>query len=262
MGQKTISEEFFERYLESQGFAFEFEKQYEGKSRRPDYTVAIEGKAYLFEVKEFEPGDMPLGTSQFDPYPPIRAKIDAARKKFKEFEGFPCCLVLHNKCAFVMTERPYVMLGAMYGDAGFKLPFDRKLGKTAGDPEAAFLGRGKMIRPHWKEPENRRISAILTLRHYPVGKRRYSRWWEGIQAQIRAGTIDPDVVPEPDFDFGELGLGVVVWDNAYAESLLPLDVFRGPYDERWTVVDNDQRLTFRGAGIVAVEPDTEPQKPG
>jgi len=29
---------------------------------------------------------MPLGTSLFDPYPSIRAKIDAARKKFKEFE--------------------------------------------------------------------------------------------------------------------------------------------------------------------------------
>ncbi|HME01301.1 MAG TPA: hypothetical protein VKM93_28810 [Terriglobia bacterium] len=110
----------------------------------------------------------------------------------------------------------------------------------------------------WKEPENRRISAILTLRHYPAGKRRYSRWWKGIRAQIKAGAIDRDAVPEPDFDFGELGLGVVVWDNAYADVPLPLDIFRGPFDERWSVVDNDQRLTFRGAGIVAVEPDTEP----
>ena len=90
MDQKTTSEELFERYLDSQGLAFEFEKQHEGKSRRPDYKIAIEGKDYLFEVKEFEPGDFPRGFSQFDPYPPIRAKIDAARKKFKEFEGFPC----------------------------------------------------------------------------------------------------------------------------------------------------------------------------
>jgi hypothetical protein len=262
MSQKTVSEELFERYLESQGLAFEFEKQYEGKSRRPDYTVAIGGKGYLFEVKEFEPGDMPLGTSQFDPYPPIRAKIDAARKKFKEFEGFPCCLVLHNKGAFVMTERPYVMLGAMYGDAGFKLAFDPNLGKAVGDPEAAFLGMGKMIRPHWREPENRRITAILTLRHYAAGMRRYSLWWDEIRRQIKAGAIDPDATPEPDFDIGERGLGVLVWDNAFAEIPLPLNVFRGPYDERWSVVDNDQRLTFRGAGIVAVEPDSEPQSLG
>ena len=249
MGQNTISEELFEQYMLSQGLAFEFEKEYEGKARRPDYRVAIEGKKYLFEVKEFEPGDLPLGTSIYDPYPPIRAKIDAARKKFKEFEEFPCCLVLYNKGAFVMTERPHVMLGAMYGDAGFKLPFDPNLGRAVGDPEGAFLGRGKMIRPYWKEPENRRISAILTLRHYPVGKRSYSRWWEGIRAEIRAGTIDRDSVPEPEFDFGELGLGVIVWDNAYADIPLPMDIFRGPYDERWSVVDNDQRLTFRGTGM-------------
>jgi hypothetical protein len=255
MGQRTISEELFERYLESQGLTFEFERPYEGRSRRPDYTVTIAGKDYLFEVKEFEPGDMPLGTSIYDPYPPIRAKIDAARKKFKEFEGFPCCLVLHNRGAFVMTERHQVMLGAMYGDMGFKIPFDPSLGGMVGNAEVAFLGRGKMIRPHWKEPENRRISAILTLRHYPLGRRRLSRWWEGIRAQIRAGLIDRDAVPEPNFDFTEMGLGVIVWDNAYAEIPLPLDIFHGPYDERWSVVDNDQRMTFRGTGIVAAEPD-------
>lgn len=262
MRQKTISEELFERYLESQGLAFEFEKLYEGRSRRPDYTVAMAGRDYLLEVKEFERGDFPLGTSIYDPYPPIRAKIDAARKKFKEFEGFPCCLVLYNNGALVMTERPHVILGAMYGDAGFKIPFNPNLGKAVGDPEAAFLGKGKMIRPHWKKPENRRISAIITLRHYAVGKRKYSQWWEGIRAQIRAGTIDRDSVPEPDFDCGELGLGVIVWDNAYADIPLPKDIFRGPYDERWSVVDNDQRLTFRGAGIVAVEPDAKLQTRG
>jgi len=260
MTQKTTSEELFERYLESQGLGFEFERQYEGKSRRPDYTVAIGGKEYLFEVKEFEPGDTPPGTSQFDPYRRIRAKIDAAQKKFKEFEGFPCCLVLYNSAAFVMTERPYAVLGAMYGDAGIRIPFDPHRIKATAEPEAAFLGGGKMIRPHWKEPENRRISALLTLRHYPSGKRRYSRWWVGIRAQIKAGAIDRDSVPGPPFDIEELGLGVVVWDNAYAEISLPLDIFRGPYDERWSVVDDNQWLSFRGSGILAVEPDTEPQR--
>ena len=53
---------------------------------------------------------------------------------------------------------------------------------------------------------------------------------------------------------------MIVWDNAYAEIPLPLDIFLGPYDERWSVVDNEPRLTFRGAGIVAVEPDAEPRR--
>ena len=262
MNQKTTSEGLFEQYLASQGLAFEFEKQFEGKSRHPDYTVVIEGKDYLFEVKEFAPGNLPLGFSQFDPYTPIRAKIDAARKKFSEFEGFPCCLVLYNNGAFVMTERHYVMLGAMYGDTGFKIPFDPNLGKATGEPETAFLGRGKMVRPHWKEPENRRISAILTLRNYPIGRRKLSQWWKEIRAQVKAGEIERDNMPEPDFDFGELGLGVVVWDNAFAEIPLPLDIFRGPYDERWSIVANDQVLTFRGAGIVAVEPDAKQESAG
>jgi hypothetical protein len=252
MTQKTASEQLFEQYLDSQPLPFVFEQQYRGKSKLPDYSVEIHQTKYLFEVKQFEPGDFPRpGGSAFDPYPPIRAKIDAARKKFKEFEGFPCSLVLYNNGAFVMCEEPHIMLGAMYGDAGFTLPFDPNLGRAVGDPQPAFLGRGKMIRPHWKEAENKRISSILTLRHYPVGMRRYSHYLK----EIRAGVIEPDSTLEQGFDISERGLGVIVWDNAYAEIPLPHDVFRGLYDERWSLVGDEQLLTFRGEGILAVEPD-------
>ena len=59
MTWKTVSEGLFGQSLESQGLAFEFETLNEGKSQRPDYTVAIGGKDYLFEVKESEPVDLP-----------------------------------------------------------------------------------------------------------------------------------------------------------------------------------------------------------
>ena len=90
---------------------------------------------------------MPLGFSAYDPYPRIREKIDQAREKFKEFKDHPCSLVLKNNGhAFVHLERPAIMLGAMYGDAGFTVPVymgNGPIPRESPHVEPSFLGWAK-----------------------------------------------------------------------------------------------------------------------
>jgi hypothetical protein len=76
----TPGEVLFEKYLNLQHIPFEFEKEHPGKSKRPDYTIEWEGRAIVFDVKDFDPPDsFRIGFGAFDPYPPIREKIDQGR---------------------------------------------------------------------------------------------------------------------------------------------------------------------------------------
>ena len=52
----------------------------------------------FFEVKEFraDSDDFRSGSGVFDPYPPLREKINAARNKFRELKHCCCCLVLRS----------------------------------------------------------------------------------------------------------------------------------------------------------------------
>ena len=88
--ERTIGEQRFEAYLKAMQHPFEFEKEYPGKQRRPDYTVTRNG-IFLLDVKNADPF-MPLGFNQYDPHEPIFQRINAGRKKFKEFKGFPAAL--------------------------------------------------------------------------------------------------------------------------------------------------------------------------
>src|SRR5712692_2416070 len=100
---------------------FSFEKDFAGTSSKPDYSLWHGDKEILFELKEFHatPADFRLGFGYYDPYGPIREKIEEGRRKFKDLEDFSCCLVLYNR------ERPLVDLswefiyGAMLGNLAF-----------------------------------------------------------------------------------------------------------------------------------------------
>lgn len=168
---KNKSETLFEAYLRANGyFDFDYEKEIQGSAQRPDYTLRFNGAEILFEVKEFQatPGDFTPGFDYFDPYRPLREKIDAARQKFKRLKTYCCCLVLYN------VNKPLVLMdwqhiyGAMLGNVGFSLPLD-----IPGCPKSPnrsilsiFMREGKMTR--WLKgvivgPQNRTISAILVL---------------------------------------------------------------------------------------------------
>jgi hypothetical protein len=175
----TDGELLFQDYLDAMRYQYEFEKEFPGKKKRPDYTISLNGVS-LFDVKDFEPNLPTFGFSAYDPYPRIRQKIEEGRIKFKEFKDYPCSLVLKNNGnPLVHLENPNIMLGSMYGDAGFTVPVYVGAGPMPSerpDVGRAFLSRGKMIRPD--HLQNTTVSALITLRFVPVGSRRIDRVWQ------------------------------------------------------------------------------------
>jgi len=257
-GARTTGEIRFEQYLESQGLQFAFEKEYPSKSQRPDYSIEWHPTQIILDVKDFDPPHNILPDGAFDPYPKIRQKIDEGRDKFKQFKEFPCALVLCNLGhPLVDLECADIMLGAMYGNSGFTFPVNTVTG--IGDDtkmKRAFLGGGKMIRPHWKAPHNTTISALITLTQISLHYHRMVdilgenaeelaplEFWRNSEnaAQVAAKEFDPESVIQR----------VVVWHNALARIPFPENLFCGPYDVHFGVRrDNDgavQRVTYRGS---------------
>jgi hypothetical protein len=131
------------------------------------------------------------------------------------------------------------MLGAMYGSVGFSLPFDPELGRfdSSQITREFMIGDGKMVRR--THNQHTRISAILTLHHYDIQSMRYSRLAKSPEGY--AALID-DSISFPE----EKAIGVTVWENAVASKPLPRDLFRGSFDEWWSIEGDGQDLTFVG----------------
>jgi hypothetical protein len=259
----TVGELLFQDYLDAMQYPYEFEKEFPGKAKRPDFTVTRD-REFLFDVKDFDPC-VPEGGGAYDPYIHIREKIVAGRKKFREFKEYPCSVVLRNNGrALVEIERPLTVLGAMYGDAGFRVPIDTTTGEACGEPTDAFLGRGKMLRyGDASNVSNKTISALITLRYVGVGARRIDQLWaERRQTEMDFGKADPlsaysELCEEAakrfqNFDPVEKQLGMIVWENAVARIPLSRELFKGPYDERWGFEDNKQRIVYRGEKLAAL----------
>src|SRR5579862_3253098 len=248
---RTEGEKLFGLYLEGMGYPYEFEKKFEGKNKRPDFTVTKGGNIYLFDAKDFDPLTPQLGFGQFDPYFRLRQRIDDGREKFKEFKEYPCSVVLRNTGnAFVDVETPGIVLGAMYGDSGFKVPL-----YVGPDPrpsqspavEHAFWGGGKMVRPSYVQ--NTTISALITLRYIAVGTRRVRAIFSELPHLSVDEAIELAEQRFPPFEVEERHLGVIVWENAVARIPLSRDLFTGPYDERWGVEGDNQLIVFQGVRL-------------
>jgi hypothetical protein len=250
----TTGELLFKNYLDTMQYEYKFEKEFPGRKKRPDYTVTKNGELFLFDVKDFEP-DLPMGFTSFDPYVRLRERIHAGRKKFKEFKNFPCCVVLQNNGnAYVHSESPHIVLGAMYGNAGFKIPI--YLGKGAPpkerpEPTPAFLGGGKMIRKG--QHSNTTISALITLRQVAVGMRQYRKMLKKFPNLTIDETLAAAAEQFTNFDLGEKQLGVIVWENAVARIPLTRELFTGPYDLRWGAEGDHQTIVFCGEKLAEVE---------
>jgi hypothetical protein len=229
---RTEGERRFEAYLESMGYPFEFEKQYPGKKKRPDYSVVLNDVTFLFDVKDAEEELLPPGLQQIEPHSEIIERIKAGQKKFKEFREFPCCIVLQNNGNIsMMSEEPSVVLGSMYGRIVFHIPLYVGNGPATGPAPSLTpaFGQGAWL----QQNRNTRISALITLRRIAVGKRRVRRiqqdnpnmsFYEANDEAVRRFGADY---------FEELKQGVIVWENAFARAPLPRNTFNGPYDERY-----------------------------
>jgi len=254
---RTPGETLFEQYLRAQNLPFEFEKEHPGRSRHPDYTIEWNGQTVVFDVKDFVPPEKAaLGFGFFDPYTRIREKIEQGRDKFKQYKEYCCGLVLYNGGQpFVSLHEPDIMLGAMYGDSGFTFPVDTKTG--VGDKsqlKSAFLGRGKMIRPNWSQPQNTTISALITaVRIQP----HYLQLLDLVGEDPRRDLADCEAEIRsriPDYNPALEAPRVIVWHNAVARIPFPEQLFRGPYDTHFGVVkvkdrEVEQDVTYEGCAL-------------
>ena len=173
------------------------------------------GESLIFEVKEFD-GPLPgLGFGYFDPHRPIREKIHAAKRKFKEYKHLSCSLVLANpKPAFVRLDDPITIIGAMLGNVGFT--FIPTTTEPQHELEPIFLGGGKMV-SQTGLPQNTTISSVIALHRSPVTDA-----------------------------FDAFSLRAVVFENPFARIPLRRDIFCGPMDERWGLHEQHMQRLFAG----------------
>lgn len=258
MNRSTYGEDLFEKYLVSQGLAFEREPVLPGVSQRIDFVIdhPAAGKV-LLEVKDIE-NALPAGIGAFDAYTPIREHIEEGARKFKATADYVCGLVLAAPPgSFVQLQEPHVMLGAMYGDFVFRVPFYPE-GEPA-DPAPITtgfqVGEGKMIRK--SRLQNTRIAALITIHPFAVwhlAMRKYVHTEDGRTRAERGADILSGRV-----DFGPedaTHIGVTVWENAVAKKKIPADIFRGPMDAWWECTEENQTLAFVGERREFLEVDT------
>jgi hypothetical protein len=248
--RRTEGEQLFEQYLGSIGLPFEYEQDHAGKSKVIDYRIEWKGKPHFLEVKDFESPPLPThGSRAVQPYDPIRERILRCRKKFKEYKDYCCAAVFFNTGALAMLEHSHVMLGSMYGDSGFRFPFNTGTGTfDASKMEHAFLGGGMMIGPHG-ERRNTTISALITLTKI---KPDYQKLVGLVRSKkMSVSECIDEAESNPSLNTDLTVPRVIVWHNAMARMPFPDDLFCGPYDTHFGVVTEeggavDQTITFRG----------------
>ncbi len=266
MTNKTISEQLFEAYLNASGLAdFRFEPTQDGTSMRPDYSLNVLDTEILFELKQFDQtaADFNLVGGAFDPYKPVRGKIESARKKFKDLDGFCCCLVLYN------NDKPLVELGwqyvygAMLGNLGFSMPVNTETGIADESQTKRILGGGGKMHRYLDgqpiAPQNRTISAIIVLRRYMVGAKRFEIAMKrkenelGRKLELLEFWNEIERARGTALDLSLSQLRVIVHENPYAKIPLPLELFRGPYDERYAGPEGRIVRVFCGNQLAALE---------
>ena len=267
---KNKSELLFEQLMGLSGLSdFEFEKEFPGRTHRPDYAVKLaNGNEILFEVKEFSstiddflPGG---GGGAYDPYSFVREKIDQGRDQFNEFKDHCCCLVLFNRDKPLVDLSWRMIFGAMLGNIGFSIPFTAETG--TGDIAAGqniFTTGGKMLRYKGLQPigpQNQTISAILVLDLLQVGRIRFDAHIEQLETQrgeevgVEEYTALIENLRGTDRDTTLIQLRGVVHENPVAKQKFPLELFRGPYDERYGLKDNLIQRVYAGSGITSLRP--------
>lgn len=268
---RTESERLFETYLTMSGFLeYQFEPQIPDSSARPDFLVQalLDGtkREILFEVKEFQAtaDDFRLGGGSYDPYGPIREKIEEGRKKFRESKQYPCALVLYNAGKPLVDLRWEFIYGSMLGNLGYSFPFDSNAGKLVEKPvlTPTFAQGGKMHREKDGvpiEPQNTTISAIVVLELLPVGKRRFE-----IELKRHEQSLARSLRYEEFFEFERSARGTerdislrqlrtVTCLNPYSRIPFPGRLFVGPYDECYGVIDGALQRIYAGSQLKLLE---------
>jgi hypothetical protein len=263
---KTASEQLFETYLVSHGFKeFDHEAEIAGATRRPDYRVRIVEAEIFFEVKEFEPPEEFQEGGAYDPYAPIRSKINEAQKQLRALKGQMCGIVLANPHGAFIDLESMAIYGAMLGNLGITMPYDEEA--DAYDFERAtqtFLAGGKMIRyKHGQAiaPQNTTISAVCVLGTVAESSRRFAIRVANLMRETGQSDTLESIwetaleMQDTEADAALDPLRIQVYENPYAVAPLVETFGTGPWDERFGVRNGRFLRVFAGSSLMALEAD-------
>ena len=242
----TYGQRLFETYLNLNKIAFEGEPTLLGTDKLIDFVLKdTTQERILIEMKDIELA-FPRGGGVFDPYSPIRKHIQEGARKFRDLSGSLCVLALAAPPnSFVDLLRPHVMLGAMYGDFGFEIPFDMKTGRgdRSGINGKFVIGRGKMVRTGGVR--NTRLAALISVHNYYTATQEISLYLNKEDGRTKKERME-------DIHSGKVAFSedpipcVTVWENGVAPLRLPRHMFRGDMDAWWTHDGDEQTLSYVG----------------
>lgn len=231
----THSELLFERYLTERGIQYECEPQIACKQKRPDYFVRSKGRSFRFEVKEFGYREStPVGA--YDPLPPVREKIEAARKQFREYKTDCCAVVLHAcGSAFRSFHPPFVMSAAF----GQFVNIESGSGTIFPDRPLRLRFSGRSI---LRKDLNTTISAVIILQHFQVEERFvevFSKLRKRHENGEGIGPLEHAWMLQTETGWSERilhknSVRAVVLENPYARIRFPSWLLDGPLDQHWS----------------------------
>jgi len=269
MVKRTVSELAFEEYLSKQGIVYRYEELPNGITQPTDYSFEIEGKTLRVDVKEWEQKEQLTGLgAPFDPYKPVRNKIEEGLKKFKQYKGRnePCALVLYHYGSQFIELDNISVLGAVFGDFGWVFPINPDTGvEDVSETKIRFTAGGKMIHQTPKASmrvQNTTISAIVVLKSIQVKDRRVYIALKRREATAeRKFTIEETVFLLPELYNADESIKVepcvTVYDNLDAAVSLPYQFPSGPYDERFGKCGDRLCRTYVGTELAAIESEEE-----
>jgi hypothetical protein len=257
------SEKLFAAYLDSNGYrGWLFEPNIDGCSKKPDFVVPFEERHLLFEVKERRRKGGEL-TFWVNPMHGVREEITEGTKKFKQLKSFPCSLVIYNAEDIDTLLEPDSVFGAMLGDPGLTIGYDSEAGTLR--PESArdvFLGQGgKMMRYKTGEMQNTTINAIIILEQCDVANPQFDHAADEMIVAAARRTdgrlTESDKVEIAAMRSRGRVTRVRVCENPKARIPLALEMFRGPYDERWSVETGNLKRIYSGPRVAELWPYPE-----
>lgn len=240
----TLSEQLFDKYLNSRKIKFEVEK---GSLVHPDRFLNLTKGLVICEVKQLE-GKINQTFWVGNPYSKLRNAIKSKVRQGKEAKesSTPYVIVLFNYGSPQIMSNEVVQ-AVMYGDISIviDLPSDPKQkGKVRGN----FFSANGILR-HARDhkvagrPYNKRISAVAILEQInptdEVLDKEYEKASEGVNDLDQDFKIYYEVAgrlkKEGKYDEKLRVERLRVFHNFYADNPLDVAAFKGKYDEQYYI---------------------------